>query len=61
VTARRPVRLADPNAQDPLRGLGPDPPDTWAAVAPEVGQLAYVADGDASEHGDPLDADPGGA
>ncbi|MDT0278002.1 hypothetical protein [Blastococcus goldschmidtiae] len=53
--------MVDPNAQDPLGGLGPDPLDAWVAVASRIGQVADVAGGDAREHGDPLDADAGGA
>jgi hypothetical protein len=58
---RRPVALVDPNAQDLVGGLGPDPPDAWVAVGTGFGQFADVAGGDACEHGDLLDADAGGA
>ena len=61
VTARRPVGLVNPNAQDLMGGLGANPPDAWVVVAPGAGQLADVAGGDAGEHGDLLDADASGA
>jgi hypothetical protein len=59
--ARRPAGVVDADCQDAGRRARADPLRPWGIAVAVLGQFTNVADRDAGEAGDALDADPGPA